>query len=209
MDNFLPAGENDHDGCSSGPEGHGQVHNGHSHGHGDDNLTESLLKSQSVTLTRDLSRGGKQKPEGNINVQGAYLHVLGDLIQSVGVMIGGAAIWYNPEWQVVDLICTLLFSILVLGTTIKMIRDILDVLMESSPREIDTRAVESGLLELPGVVAVHELHIWALTVGKTLLACHIRVGPHVNTNEALQDVTNFCERSFKISHVTIQIERDL
>ncbi|CAM6014345.1 unnamed protein product [Sphagnum balticum] len=149
-----------------------------------------------------------QRQDNNINVQGAYLHVLGDLIQSVGVMIAGALIWYNPEWQILDLVCTLLFSVLVLGTTIQMLRNILEVLMESTPREIDAPALESGFLEFPGVVAVHELHIWAITVGKALLACHIRVEPHVDTDEILQTVTDYCERVHKISHVTIQVERD-
>jgi zinc transporter 2 len=149
-----------------------------------------------------------QRQDNNINVQGAYLHVLGDLIQSVGVMIAGALIWYNPEWQILDLVCTLLFSVLVLGTTIQMLRNILEVLMESTPREIDAPALESAFLEFPGVVAVHELHIWAITVGKALLACHIRVEPHVDTDEILQTVTDYCERVHKISHVTIQVERD-
>lgn len=89
-----------------------------------------------------------------------------------------------------------------------MIRSIVEVLMESTPREIDAQAVERGLLGLPGVVEVHDLHIWAITVGKTLLACHIRVQPQVNTNEALQAVADYCERVFKISHVTIQVETD-
>jgi zinc transporter 2 len=169
-------------------------------------LGEPLLKkSHSVSLSRDLS---KKKPERNINVQGAYLHVLGDLLQSVGVMIGGAVIWYEPRWKFIDPVCTLIFSVLVLCTTLSMIRSIVEVLMESTPREIDAQAVERGLLGLPGVVEVHDLHIWAITVGKTLLACHIRVQPQVNTNEALQAVADYCERVFKISHVTIQVETD-
>jgi zinc transporter 2 len=170
-------------------------------------LAEPLLKSnKDLSVCRSDSAG--KHPQENINVQGAYLHVLGDLVQSVGVMIAGGLIWFNPEWQILDLICTLLFSALVLGTTIQMLRNILEVLMESTPREIDAPAVESGLLKFPGVVAVHELHIWAITVGKSLLACHIRVEPHVNTDEILQKVTDYCESVHKISHVTIQVERD-
>lgn len=182
-------------------------HDDHSHhGHSpSDALEEPLLKSQSVRVDQDLS---KKKGERNINVQGAYLHVLGDLLQSVGVMIGGGVIWYQPSWKFIDPICTLVFSVLVLCTTLSMIRNIVEVLMESTPREIDAQAVERGLLSLPGVVEVHDLHIWAITVGKTLLACHIRVQPQVNTNDALQAVTEYCERVFKISHVTIQVETD-
>ena len=84
-------------------------------------------------------------------------------IQSVGVMIGGAIIWFKPEWRIVDLVCTLFFSVIVLGTTINMLRNILEVLMESTPREIDATKLESGLLEMHEVIAIHELHIWTWT----------------------------------------------
>ncbi|XP_021897221.1 metal tolerance protein 1-like isoform X2 [Carica papaya] len=149
----------------------------------------------------------EQKSGWNINVQGAYLHVLGDSIQSIGVMIGGAIIWYNPDWKRVDLICTLFFSVIVLGTTINMLRSILEVLMESTPREIDATKLEMGLLEMDEVVAIHELHIWAITVGKILLACHIKIRPEANADLVLDKVVEYIRMEYNISHVTIQIER--
>ncbi|CAN1309558.1 Metal tolerance protein 1 [Linum perenne] len=150
---------------------------------------------------------GHQKKKKNINVEGAYLHVLGDSIQSVGVMIGGGIIWYKPEWKIVDLICTLFFSVIVMGTTIKMLRNVLEVLMESTPREIDATKLEKGILEMEEVVAIHELHIWAITVGKVLLACHVKVRPEANADLVLDSVVNYIRREYNISHVTIQIER--
>ncbi|KAH7578115.1 hypothetical protein JRO89_XS01G0342600 [Xanthoceras sorbifolium] len=156
----------------------------------------------------DKPKGGhEQKKSRNINVQGAYLHVLGDSIQSIGVMIGGAVICYKPEWKIVDLICTLIFSIIVLGTTIKMLRNILEVLMESTPREIDATKLEKGMLEMDEVVHIHELHIWAITVGKVLLACHVKIRPEANADMVLDNVINYIRREYNISHVTIQIER--
>eukprot|EP00249_Psilotum_nudum_P018633 c26896_g1_i1 orf=284-1543(+) len=151
-------------------------------------------------------RGGSD--HDNINVRGAYLHVLGDLIQSIGVMIGGAIIWAKPTWKVVDLICTLFFSVLVLGTTIRMLRDIVEILMESTPREVDATKLEKGLLAIPGVVAVHELHIWAITMGKTSLACHLRIDLDADADVILQKAIEFCGEVFSISHVTVQIERN-
>ena len=74
----------------------------------------------------------------------------GDSIQSIGVMIGGAIIWYKPEWKIIDLICTLIFSVIVLFTTIRMLRNILEVLMESTPREMDATRLERGLCEMHG-----------------------------------------------------------
>ncbi|EOA23340.1 hypothetical protein CARUB_v10019420mg [Capsella rubella] len=174
--------------------GHGHGHDHvHTHGHVMGGEAEQLLE--------------KPKEGRNINVQGAYLHVLGDLIQSIGVMIGGGLIWYEPKWKVIDLICTLFFSVIVLGTTIKMIRGILEVLMESTPREIDAKQLEKGLMQIEEVVGVHELHIWAITVGKALVSCPVKIRPEADDDMVLNKVIDYIWREFHISHVTIQIER--
>uniref|UniRef100_A0A803PMM2 Metal tolerance protein 1-like n=2 Tax=Cannabis sativa TaxID=3483 RepID=A0A803PMM2_CANSA len=200
---------------------HGDTHHGisvtrhhhHHHGspshhddHGDD-TTAPLFKNHCEDETQTES-GVKHKKQWNVNIQGAYLHVLGDSIQSVGVMIGGAVIWYKPEWKIIDLICTLIFSVVVLGTTIRMLRNILEVLMESTPREIDATKLEKGLCEMDEVVAIHELHIWAITVGKVLLACHVIVKSDADADMVLDKVINYIKREYNISHVTIQIERE-
>ncbi|XP_044484402.1 metal tolerance protein 1-like [Mangifera indica] len=169
--------------------------------------TKPLLSTSNSEGKKKLKGGPKQKKQRNINVQGAYLHVLGDSIQSVGVMIGGAIIWYKPEWKIIDLICTLIFSAIVLSTTIRMLRNILDVLMESTPREIDATRLEKGLCEMDEVVAIHELHIWAITVGKVLLACHVKIKPDADADLVLDKVIEYIRREYNISHVTIQIER--
>ncbi|CDY55925.1 BnaCnng29540D [Brassica napus] len=177
---------------------HSHNHGVHDHEHDND---EQLLE--------------KPKEGRNINVQGAYLHVLGDLIQSIGVMIGGGMIWYNPKWKIIDHICTLVFSIIFLGTTLHwnsfltktMLRSILDVLMESTPREIDAKQLEKGLMEIEEVVSVHELHIWAITVGKVLFSCHVKIKQEANDAMVLNKVTDYIWREYSISHVTIQIER--
>lgn len=178
------------------------------HHHGEHSKDEHHPASkQNAEPLLDKGKDRHRKKQRNINVQGAYLHVLGDSIQSIGVMIGGAFIWWKPKWKIVDLICTLIFSVVVLGTTIKMLRNILEVLMESTPREIDARKLEKGLLEMEEVVAIHELHIWAITVGKVLLACHVKIRPEANADMVLDNVIDYIRREYNISHVTIQIER--
>ncbi|KAJ6408985.1 hypothetical protein OIU84_008642 [Salix udensis] len=142
----------------------------------------------------------------NINIQGAYLHVMADLIQSVGVMIAGAIIWAKPEWLVVDLICTLLFSTFVLFTTLPMLRDIFCILMESTPREISVGRLESGLKCINGVQDVHSLHVWSLTVGKPVLSCHVIAEPLASSTEILHRIRDYCERTHRIHNVTVQIE---
>jgi zinc transporter 2 len=88
-----------------------------------------------------------------------------------------------------------------------MLRNILEVLMESTPREIDATMLEKGLCEMDEVVAVHELHIWAITVGKFLLACHVMIKPDADADMVLDKVIDYIKREHNISHVTIQIER--
>lgn len=197
--------------------GHDAKHHQHHHG-GDFKHRDEHLHSHETDRTEPLlstcseehkpKDGLKQKKQRNINVQGAYLHVLGDSIQSVGVMIGGAIIWCKPEWKIIDLICTLAFSAIVLGTTFRMLRNILEILMESTPREVDATRLEKGLCEMEEVVAIHELHIWAITVGKVLLACHVKIKPEADADMVLENVIDYIKREYNISHVTIQIERE-
>lgn len=210
-----PGGHSHDHGNSSHDHSHDHDHSGHDHAH-------EHCHGSDVTSHHHHSQEGKHgdvheplikhaedtpKKQRNINVHSAYLHVLGDSIQSIGVMIGGALIWYKPEWKVVDLVCTLIFSVVVLVTTINMLRNILEVLMESTPREIDSTRLEKGLCEMEGVVAIHELHIWAITVGKVLLACHVTIAPDADADLVLDNVIGYINREYNISHVTIQIER--
>lgn len=182
------------------------VKHDHHHAH-EESVTTALLDGCRDDENHSQKVTEAQKKQRNINVQGAYLHVLGDSIQSIGVMIGGAIIWYKPEYMIVDLICTLIFSAIVLFTTIQMLRNILEVLMESTPREIDATKLEKGLCEMDEVIAIHELHIWAITVGKVLLACHVIIKPEANADMVLDKVIDYIRREYNISHVTIQIER--
>ncbi|BBN14546.1 hypothetical protein MPTK1_6g12480 [Marchantia polymorpha subsp. ruderalis] len=172
-----------------------------------DGSFERRLTINSTSSEHEGRHTGSSGRTENVNVRSAYLHVLGDLIQSIGVMIGGAVIWWKPEWKIVDLLCTFLFSIIVLLTTLKMVSDILAVLMESTPREIDAKLLQKGLEAIDGVIAVHELHIWAITVGKVILACHVMIHPEAESDEVLQKVIHYCDSKFNISHVTIQVER--
>ncbi|OMO91144.1 Cation efflux protein [Corchorus olitorius] len=142
----------------------------------------------------------------NINLQGAYLHVMSDLVQSIGVMIAGAVIWIKPHWLVVDLLCTLVFSTLALRLTLPMLRDIFGILMERTPQEINVEKLENGIKNIEGVQNVHDLHVWAITVGKLVLSCHVVAEPEVSSSEILSKVRDYCEKTYKIHHITIQVE---
>ncbi|XP_068644490.1 metal tolerance protein A1-like [Aristolochia californica] len=164
------------------------------------NLISSSLVGQQCEV--------KQAAQENMNIEGAYLHIIGDLIQSAGLMIGGAIIWAKPEWLIVDLICTLVFSFLVLWTTKRMLRNVLWILMEGTPDRIDADMLETGLRNVDGVRGIHDLHVSSLSMGKVLLTCHAIAEPDYSSKEILLKMKSYCEHKHKISHVTIQIEQD-
>jgi zinc transporter 2 len=186
----------------------GHNHNHHACGHGDhdhDHEREEICATNEEK-TNLVSESPVKTKILNINIQGAYLHVLTDLIQSVGVMIAGAIIWAKPDWLVVDLLCTLIFAVLALSTTLPMLGKIYGILMERTPSEIDIDKLENGLKCIKGVQDIHDLHVWAVTVGKIVLSCHVTAESGACSSELIYKIRDFCEKTYRIHHVTIQIE---
>lgn len=109
----------------------------------------------------------------NINVRAAYIHALGDFIQSLGVCLAGALIWYNPQWQIADPITTILFSFLVLGTTYGILTRSVLILMEAAPPSLNLQILEKQLRALEAVYDCHDLRVWALTEGKFAASVHV------------------------------------
>ncbi|XP_047979650.1 metal tolerance protein B-like [Salvia hispanica] len=189
--------------------GHDHSHHGHSHQNCKDD-SHSHEKEESTTGDEE-STNLISSPHGsshmlNINIRGAYLHIICDCIQSVAAMVAGVFIWIKPKWLVADLICTLLFTTFALSTTFTILRDIFHVLMERAPSDIDVARLGNGLKLITGVRDVHDLHIWAITSGKHVLSCHVVVGAEVSPQGILHEIKEYCERTYKISHVTIQVE---
>eukprot|EP00922_Rhytidocystis_sp_ex-Travisia-forbesii_P057425 GHVS01085048.1.p1 GENE.GHVS01085048.1~~GHVS01085048.1.p1 ORF type:complete len:458 (+),score=59.40 GHVS01085048.1:141-1514(+) len=142
----------------------------------------------------------------NINLQAAYIHALGDLLQNVGVMIAAGLIWWNPHWRLMDPICTLVFSVLVAFTTFSIIKEALNVLMEGSPGGIDMASLNEDLLNIQDVVEVHDLHVWSLSVGKPALVCHLVIPQEQAARTALRRATWLCQKKYGILHTTIQTD---
>ncbi|KAI4373434.1 hypothetical protein MLD38_011560 [Melastoma candidum] len=179
-------------------------HHHHHHRHSNEELCP-LAKSEANESDLDSDSTIKSK-RLNINLQGAYLHIIADLIQSVGVMITGAIIWVAPNWLAVDLISTLIFSVLVICTTLPLIRSILYIMMERTPPEIDADALQDNLKRIKGVDNVSDLHVWAVTLGKVVMSCHIVAESGVAHYEVVSNVEDYCRSMYKIHHITIQVE---
>ncbi|KAL8273480.1 hypothetical protein Esti_002546 [Eimeria stiedai] len=151
----------------------------------------------------------EEDPETEIesmNLRAAYIHAVGDLLQNIGVMIASAIIWFKPEYSVADPICTLLFSVFVLLTTLSIIREAVNVLMEGTPLGLDVAELQADLVSLRGVLEVHDLHVWSISVGRPALACHLVVCDEEAARKVLKAATLLCQRKHRILHTTIQTD---
>ncbi len=138
----------------------------------------------------------------NLNMRAAYLHVVGDLLGSVGVIIGGALLWYTG-WNPIDPIITILFTLSILYSSGKVIRQTIRILMESAPEGIDAHAIQKDLEAIPGVKEVHDLHIWSVATNNLALSAHLVTD---SPQKALKEAHLVIEKKYKISHMTIQVE---
>jgi len=141
----------------------------------------------------------------NINVNAAYLHVLGDMIMSVGVIIAATIIYFDDKLWWVDPICTYVFSIIVIFTTIPIIKSCIHVMMEGAPRSFDLDQLRQDINDVGGedIVDVHDLHVWTISMGKTSMSVHIKSNKPLKT---LSAVTDLCRRKYNLFHTTIQVE---
>ncbi|XP_017331780.1 proton-coupled zinc antiporter SLC30A2 [Ictalurus punctatus] len=149
---------------------------------------------------------GHSHDHSNTSVRAAFIHVLGDLLQSLGVLLAAMIIYFWPEWKIADPICTFLFSILVLATTSTILKDIFRVLMEGTPPCIEYDSVKDTLLSVRGVKATHSLHIWALTMSQHHMSVHALIDEQTDPHTALMDMTKLLQTEFSFHNITIQIE---
>ncbi|KAG9355571.1 hypothetical protein JZ751_000409 [Albula glossodonta] len=146
------------------------------------------------------------KPQQNASVRAAFIHVIGDLLQSLGVLVASYTIYFKPELKLIDPVCTFLFSILVLGTTLTILRDVLTVLMEGTPRGLDFTQVKETLMLIRGVRSLHSLHIWALSVNQPVLSVHIAIKDGVDGQAVMKKASGILQDKFDFHTITIQIE---
>lgn len=144
--------------------------------------------------------------ERNINVRAAFIHVIGDTVQSIGVLIAALVIKFKPEWAIADPICTFLFSFLVLLTTVNILRDALHILCEGTPKSMEYSKVKTMLKDAPGVMMVHSLHIWSLNVDKHCLTAHLAIDSTVDSQESLQHALQTLKENFRFFHTALQVE---
>jgi len=144
----------------------------------------------------------------DVNVRGAYLHMLADAGVSAGVIVAGAAIWLTGfAW--IDPIISIAVIALILWGAWGLLRESLDLAMDAAPAHIDVARVRTFLESQPGVIAVHDLHVWAMGARETALTAHLVRPDHWQDAQGdafLHALTHALEHEFSVSHVTLQIE---
>ena len=145
----------------------------------------------------------------SINVRGAYLEVLGDLLGSVAV-VAAALLIVVTGWERADPVACLLVAAMILPRSVRLLRDALRILLEAAPAELDVADVRHHLCEVPGVVDVHDVHVWTITSGVPALTAHVVVDSHTLAAcgpESMLDQLQECARAcFAIEHTTFQVE---
>jgi cobalt-zinc-cadmium efflux system protein len=144
--------------------------------------------------------------KGDINIRGAYLHMVADALVSAGVVIAGLLI-LSTGWLWIDPVTSLIVAGLIFVATIDMARESTGMALAGVPRSIDPEAVEAQLQQLPGVTRVHDLHIWPMSTTETVLTAHLVVPGGHPGDAFLADARALLKERFGIGHVTLQIER--
>jgi len=141
---------------------------------------------------------------GSLNVRGAWLHVAADALGSVQAIAAGALIWAFG-WNWVDPLASVLIALLVVGSSWTLLRDSVDILMESTPKHLDGAEVKAAMAGVEGVEGVHDLHLWTITSGFESLSAHLEVGDH-DRDQVLTEVSDLLRDRFDIEHTTLQLE---
>jgi cobalt-zinc-cadmium efflux system protein len=142
----------------------------------------------------------------NLNVRGAYLHVLGDLLGSVGA-IAAAAIILVTGWTTADPLISIFVGALILVSSWKLVRESVDILLEAVPSHLNVPEIHAAIREIPGVSEVHDLHVWTVTSGYFAMSGHAVVDAPERTQEVLDAIREKMHDRFGIDHVTVQVEQ--
>ncbi|MFD2681096.1 cation diffusion facilitator family transporter [Bacillus seohaeanensis] len=147
----------------------------------------------------------KGDTEHNLNVRSAFLHVIGDMLGSVGAIIAGVFIYFF-DWTLADSLASVIVSVLILISGWRVTKDAFHILMEGTPANLDALAIKKEIQSFQGVKDLHDLHVWSITSDFPAFSCHVVVDDTVNRDDMLAKISSYLEKEFNIEHCTIQIE---
>jgi cobalt-zinc-cadmium efflux system protein len=141
----------------------------------------------------------------DLNLEAVLRHSAADALGSVAVVVSGAVI-LATGWRPIDPLASLVIAVLILASSIRLVREPLDVLMEAAPPGVDVEAIARSVASVAGVREVHELHVWSLTPGFEALAAHVVVARGVDRDRARREVEFVLRDRYRIEHTTLQME---
>jgi len=148
---------------------------------------------------------GREHAHDNLNLRGAFLHVLGDLLGSLGAIVAALAIRFGG-WKLADPVVALGITVLILVSAWRLLRESVEVLMESVPGHVDMDALADALRAVPGVLDVHDLHVWTLTSGYHAITAHVSVRHDAEAGTTLRSLAHLVRERFALEHSTFQLE---
>lgn len=141
----------------------------------------------------------------NLNMRSAFLHVLGDLLGSVGAIIAALLIIFLG-WNIADPIASVIVAALILVSGWRVLKDAIHILMEGKPANVDTEEIKTFFQQQDGVKEVHDLHVWAITSDFNALTAHLTVCEDADRDKILADIEHYLQENFSLEHSTIQLE---
>jgi len=143
----------------------------------------------------------------NLNVRGAAIHVLGDLLGSVAALVAGAVILMTG-WMPIDPLLSLLVAVIIVRSGWHVVAASAHILLEGAPKELDTRDIAPDLVaNVPGVDAVHHVHVWSITQSRRMVTLHAVIGDAQDIDAVVQGIKARLKTTFNLDHATVEIER--
>lgn len=143
----------------------------------------------------------------SLNIRGAYLHIVGDALSSIGVISGGGVIYFTG-WTLVDPIISVIICGVILRGAFVLVKDAVNVLLEAAPKEMDLEKIQEAIKAIPGVRDLHHVHMWTITSGLHALSAHVLVDDVLmsRAGEILQQINHLLGEKFRVFHTTVQFE---
>ena len=161
-----------------------------------------------IAINLFIGLGLRDSSETNLNVRAAMLHVFGDVAASVGVIVAGLAISL-ARWYAADAVISLAIAVLVAKSAWDVMRETIDILMESTPKDVDMARLVDDIACVPGVSDIHDLHVWSIAGGMRSLSAHLRIEGDLVLSECdalLEAINAVLAVRYRIAHTTIQFE---
>jgi cobalt-zinc-cadmium efflux system protein len=145
----------------------------------------------------------------SLNIRGAYLHIVGDALSSVGVVIGGIIILYT-DWYQIDPILSILIALVIIYGSWSLVRESVNILLESVPAHINIETVAAEMAKIRGVREAYHIHVWTITSGVYAMSVHVLIDdqPVSGSRDIIDEIKSLLSRKFNVLHSTIQLECD-